>query len=223
MSGIVRIQRDSRLYEFTVRALARIGSSVVRLLATTWRIRIDGESPFRTPGPFVAAVWHEGLVIAGGYYRDHGLAVPVSMSRDGDQVAAMLANLGFAESPRGSSSRGGTALLRQMIKRVRKGERIGVLTDGPKGPRRHAKPGALALAAATGAALVPVGFAARPALRLGSWDAAILPMPFARIRICYGKPEYLPKKPSGDELEEHRLALEATLDELSRNAEQALG
>ncbi|MDJ0786374.1 MAG: DUF374 domain-containing protein [Myxococcota bacterium] len=218
----MKVRRDSRTYGFSIRLLAGLGSLLVRLLAWSWRTRSEGANPFHTPGPFVAAVWHEGLVIAGGTYRDHGLAVPVSMSRDGDQVAAILGNLGFAESPRGSSSRGGTSALRQMIKRVRQGERIGVLTDGPRGPARQAKPGALALAAATGAPLVPVGFAARPALRLSSWDAAILPLPFARVQICYGERQSLPKKPSGDELEEQRLALSATLDELTRRAEQAL-
>jgi lysophospholipid acyltransferase (LPLAT)-like uncharacterized protein len=214
--------RDPRHDALLVRLLGRLGAWLVRLLSATWRVRVSGDDPFATGRPFVAGVWHESMIAAGGCFRDRAIAVPVSRSRDGELVDAVLHNLGFAESPRGSSSRGSASLLLQMIRRVRAGTVVGVLLDGPRGPARHAKPGALALASATGAPLVPVGFAARPARRFGSWDRTLLPLPFARVRCHYGPALSVPKRPAAERLEELRRELEQQLDRLNRDLEREL-
>jgi len=44
------------------------------------------------------------------------------------------------------------------------------------------------LAALTGAPVVPVAVAARPALRLRSWDAFMIPLPFARCAVVFAEP-----------------------------------
>jgi len=201
--------------------LAWLGASFLRLLGATWRIRVSGRSPFEDP-PFVAATWHQGLLAAAIVWKGQGIAVPVSHSRDGDQIEAVLRRLGFAESPRGSSSRGASWLLRQMIRRVRGGQVVAMLPDGPRGPAGQAKPGVVALARAAGTRLVPVGIAASPAVRFGSWDRALLPLPFARVRCHYGEPLIVPKRTGGEELEQLRLALERELDRLNQELEEDL-
>jgi lysophospholipid acyltransferase (LPLAT)-like uncharacterized protein len=95
---------------------------------------------------------------------------------------------------------------------------VAVLPDGPRGPARQAKPGVVALASATGAALVPVGIAARPSVRFGSWDRVLLPLPFARVRCVYGSPLLVPKR-TGD-LETWRKELEAQLDRATEAAQR---
>jgi hypothetical protein len=148
--------------------------------------------------------------------------VAVSLSRDGDWIDAVLVRLGFAESPRGSSSRGATALLRELIRRTRAGEPIGILLDGPRGPAGVAKPGAVALARATGARLVPIGIAAAPGHRFASWDRALLPFPFARVRIVFGAPLFVPRDADAETLEAMRRELEAELHRLDGVARDAL-
>jgi lysophospholipid acyltransferase (LPLAT)-like uncharacterized protein len=150
------------------------------------------------------------------------LWVPLSLSRDGELAERALLRLGFARSPRGSSSRGGSALLREMIRRVRAGESGGVLPDGPRGPAFEAKPGVVALAAATGVPLVPVGIAAAPACRLGSWDRALLPLPFARVRLVYGDPIEVPKDPRPASLESLQRQLTTGLHHVDREAQECL-
>jgi hypothetical protein len=44
------------------------------------------------------------------------------------------------------------------------------------------------LAALTGAPIVPLAFAARPARRLRSWDEQLVPFPFARGVLVFGEP-----------------------------------
>jgi lysophospholipid acyltransferase (LPLAT)-like uncharacterized protein len=170
----------------------------------------------------VLGTWHGGLLIAAVCWRDRGLVIPVSQSRDGDRIDAVLRRLGFANSARGSSSRGATALLRELIRRVRAGETIGMLPDGPRGPSGVAKPGIVALARATGARLVPVGVAAAPVWRFGSWDRARLPRPFARVRCLYGEPLSVSRDATPEALEAERVRFEAELHRLDALAEAQL-
>lgn len=219
----MKLARTSPLYGVTRRVAGALGALLLRALGATWRISTSGEDPFRGgPQPFVTVLWHEGLAVAAFVLRDHDVTVPVSRSRDGDWMDAVLQRLGFAPSARGSSSRGATALLRAMIRRVRGGGVVGVLPDGPRGPARRAKPGAVALAGATGARLVPLGVAAERAWRFGSWDRALLPLPGSRVHVRYGRPFHVPKKAGAAGIEASRKELEAALDQARREAEDAL-
>jgi lysophospholipid acyltransferase (LPLAT)-like uncharacterized protein len=215
-------RRDTLFYAASRRLGGLLGAALLRALGATWRIEITGPDPFSAEGPLVCGIWHRNLLIAAVCWRDRGLVIPVSRSRDGDWIDAVLRRLGFAKSARGSSSRGATALLRELIRRVRGGEAIGMLPDGPRGPSGVAKPGIVALARATGARLVPVGVAAAPAWRFGSWDRARLPRPFARVRCVYGEPLLVPRDAGAEALEAERVRLEAELNRLDALAESQL-
>ena len=114
-------------------------------------------------------------------------------------------------------------MLRQLIRRALAGEPVGFLPDGPRGPARAAKPGVIALAAASGVPLVPVGISASPSKRFGSWDRAMLPLPFARVTCRYGEPIRVPKKATNEALEQLRSELEATLDRMNLQLDAELG
>ena len=86
----------------------------------------------------------------------------------------------------------------------------------------HFQQGAIALSRMTGAAIIPVGVAASPVIRFGSWDRAILPLPFARVRCHYGSPLHVPKDAEGESLEAWNRRLEEALDQIDREAEEAL-
>jgi lysophospholipid acyltransferase (LPLAT)-like uncharacterized protein len=219
----MRLSRSSRRYRLLLAVAGFAGALLLRLLGATWRVRIAGEDPFSRGGPLVAAAWHRGLLIAAYCWRNRGLVIPISQSRDGDLADSVLRHLGFAASARGSSSRGATSLLRSLIRRASAGEPVGFLPDGPRGPARAAKPGVIALAAASGAPLVPVGISASPSKRFGSWDRAMLPLPFARVTCRYGEPIRVPKKATKDVLEELRGELEETLDRINLELDAELG
>jgi len=218
----VKLSRDSRLYRWQLALVGTLGAWFLRTLGRTWRFEAAGPDPIGTTSLLIGATWHRGMLVAAWRWRDHGLAIPVSQSRDGDLVEGVLRKLGFAESPRGSSSRGASALLRALIRCLRRGGTLGILPDGPRGPARQAKQGAVALSRMTGAAIIPVGVAASPVIRFGSWDRAILPLPFARVRCHYGSPLRVPKDGEGESLETWSRRLEEALDQIDREAEEAL-
>ena len=81
----------------------------------------------------------------------------------------------------------GRALALKMASLAEAGRSLIVTPDGPFGPYRVAKPGALIVARASGLPIQPWAMRVRPQLRLmGRWDRQILPLPFCRIRLLEG-------------------------------------
>lgn len=111
----------------------------------------------------------------------------VSRSRDGELGAALLGRLGLGVV-RGSTSRGGASGLRALVRVLRAGRDAAIAVDGPRGPRGRVAPGAIAAARLGGGVLVPVRAHARWAIRLGTWDAHVVPLPFCQVEISLGAP-----------------------------------
>ncbi len=195
--------------------LGRLAALPLKWLAATWTIRFEGDDPFAacaaTGQPVILAAWHRNLFAAVGVMRGRGLVIPVSRSRDGDRIAAVLHHSGFGPSLRGSSSRGAGTLLRSMIRIVQQGQPLGILPDGPRGPAGEAKPGVVALARATGAKIYPVRFRASRAWEFSSWDRTVLPRPFAKVSCCYEAPLEVSRDADAAALEAARRELEAAL------------
>ena len=96
-----------------------------------------------------------------------------------------------------------------------------VSPDGPIGPYRRAKPGALIVAREAGLPLQPWAVLARPALRLSRrWDRHIVPLPFCRLRVIEAEPISVgPREP----LRPLLASLQAGLDQASSRADAARG
>jgi lysophospholipid acyltransferase (LPLAT)-like uncharacterized protein len=186
------------------------------MLGTSWRIRVEGRAD--VPGERLYAGWHENLLLGAFLFRDRGLAIGVSRSRDGDRVSAVLDRLGYAKPARGSSSRGGAAVLRQLLRRLEQGEAVGIFTDGPRGPAGRSKLGIVSLARLSGVPITPIGVAARPGPRLSTWDRTRVPLPFARVVFQFGGP--IPVARDTDEAGEERICceLDRELERLNRAA-----
>ena len=204
-------------------ALAALVADLLRLLGATWRVEVLGHDP-RTgsTGPHLAALLHQSLLIATWLFRDSGYGVAVSRSRDGSRVAAVLRRLGYGEPARGSSSRGGPAALRGLVRRLAAGTTVAVLVDGPRGPAGVAKVGIATLARHCTTPIHPVALAARPALRLGSWDRSVIPLPFARVVCAFGDPIAPPDRDAWGDDEAVAEEVGARLEALRRAAESRL-
>ena len=162
----------------------------VRLVAAT--SRVSGEV---TPDPVVLAFWHEyNLAAAVAAQRRRRDRYHVSFSTQtfrGAVMDAMLGALGAGSVPLPApDDRAGSARLSLELARLgRDGASPSVSPDGPLGPYREAKPGALLVARESGLVLQPWAVSARPALRLsGRWDRHLVPLPCSRIRVHAGEP-----------------------------------
>ena len=85
-------------------------------------------------GPGDVIFWHGRLLMMPHVWR---AGVPMNMlisqHRDGRLIADTIAHFGLG-SVAGSSSKGGAAAVRQIVKAIRAGEYAGVTPDGPRGP-----------------------------------------------------------------------------------------
>lgn len=120
----------------------------------------------------------------------------VSPSADGEFFAQALARVGFP-SIRGSSAKKGAAAVktrgaavafREALTWLKQGGVLVITPDGPRGPNEVIAAGTVQIAKRSGAEVWLVGLAARPALRLQSWDRAMVALPFGRGAVVWVGP-----------------------------------
>lgn len=205
------------------RIVGRLLALYVRLVAATCRLH----GPAVADGPAVLAFWHEyNLAAAIAAWRTRRGEHHVSFSTQtfrGEVMNSMLAGLGsgsVALPPPGAAMEA-TRLSLEMARLGRSGSSLVVSPDGPLGPYRRAKPGALIVARESGLPLRPWAVAVRPPLRLGGrWDRHIVPIPFARIRVETGPAIVVaPREP----LRPLLARLQEELDEVTRRADRRMG
>jgi len=219
----------SALPRVTLLAVPALAALTVRLLGLTLRLTIIGldalRPAWRERRPTIYALWHGRLLMVPwvsarlASQRDgRGIRVLASRSRDGELIARFVRRFGL-QAVRGSSSRGGAAAVRELAAALRAGDDVVVAPDGPRGPRQRVQPGLPALAALSGAPVVPVAFAARPARRLGTWDAFLIPAPFARCALVFGDAVSVARD---DDRDEARARIEQALDATTAAADRAV-
>jgi lysophospholipid acyltransferase (LPLAT)-like uncharacterized protein len=201
--------------------IGRLLAAYVRLVAAT--SRVEG-SPV-TQEQVVLAFWHEyNLVAATAAYKLRRGRTHVSFSTQtfrGEVMNAMLAAIGAGSVPLPAENQRAEAarLSRELARLGRDGATVAVSPDGPMGPYRRAKPGALIVARESGLSLQPWAVVARPSFRLnGRWDRHIVPLPFGRMRVVEAEPidvgERQPIRPL-------LARLQASLDEVAERADRA--
>lgn len=210
---------------FVASLLAASAALFLRILGSTWRVQISGASPIddSTGTPQIGVFWHRNALIASWFFRDRGFGVPVSQSRDGDLITALLGQLGYQPPPRGSDSRGGAAALLGLARLVQTGTTVSIQSDGPRGPARRSKPGVVALARVTGTAITPVSLSASPCFRFRSWDGTLLPYPFARVRCDFAEPFLVGSDATPAAEEAACLKLDACLNQRTNALDDELG
>lgn len=220
-----RATRPSRLQELLLSFVAGMAPLAIRLLAMTWSFRIVNRRPFeewvRGGGAVVGTVWHRMVIPGVAFFRDRGVTLMVSRSLDGEMIARVAHRLGFS-TVRGSSSRGGAEALYDLIGSLRRGGKAAITVDGPRGPARVPKIGAILAARATGVPVLPIASHARPAIQAGSWDRTVIPLPFARIAMAFGEPFRVPAGASEEECEAYRLRLRDAIERAEEAAARSI-
>ncbi len=194
------------------------GRYALRALFRTLRVEKTGQhhvTGLKQAGtPVIFVFWHGRLLPLVHVHRSEGTVVLVSEHRDGEYAAALLDDFGF-ETVRGSSTRGGVRGLKGLIRAARNGLDLAITPDGPRGPNRELKLGALTVARITGLPLVPLGVGVTSAWHARSWDELIVPKPFSTVRVAYGRPSFVPRHADQAELDEVAGSLESEMIELA--------
>lgn len=218
-----RIGRSERLRGL----LCWLGAHYIRLVHASGRWRIEGaqavEARWRDGQPFILAFWHGRLLMMMKIWQA-GMPIHmlVSEHRDGRLIAQVAAPFGISTIA-GSSTRGGAAGLRGLLRMLKGGGCVGITPDGPKGPRMRATAGIVILAKLSGCPILPATYAAAPRRLLGSWDRFVVPLPFGRGVFLWGEPLWVPRDADEDRIEQCRLQLEQALNALTDRADALMG
>lgn len=165
--------------------------------------------------------WHEYLVLPSYLYARPDVHALVSPHSDGRFLADVLERLGF-RTVHGSSNHGGSEAMRHLLK-ISKQSHIAITPDGPRGPRRKVKEGAIYLAAKTGMPIVPFAFAYSKSRRVRSWDELAIPKMFSRGYGLTAPPIHIPRSAAAEDLEIYRQHVEETLHAVSAIARRWAG
>ncbi|HEX9493612.1 MAG TPA: DUF374 domain-containing protein [Thermoanaerobaculia bacterium] len=142
------------------RFLPWLSAVFIRLLYATLRVRHIDVDKIEKLSQYIFTFWHEHLIVMLHARYRRPIQVLVSQSRDGEYIASTFSHYDV-DVARGSTTRGGSAALRDMIRAARSGSNIVFTPDGPKGPRRVLKEGVIWAAQSTGLPIVPVAFSAK--------------------------------------------------------------
>jgi len=210
-----------------IRTTSRLGGMMLGMLLRTirWQEMDEGGLAFLEASEEAAIIvnWHcRLLAIPSMLGRRFPTAYIISPSNDGRLISGTVSGLGI-ETIWGSRSKGAITGYREMRRRLSAGKHVGITPDGPRGPARHAAAGAITLAQASGAPIIPVAWSTRRMPRLDTWDRLAIPGIFSTGIRCWGAPYRLPKDASADALEDARLDLEDRLNAITARADHWAG
>lgn len=223
MSLVKKLTRSEQARAF----LCWLGSLYIRLVHATgrWRV-VGGEIPsayWDQGKPFILAFWH-GRILLMPYCWRRGQAIHmlISQHRDGQIIARTVSHFGI-DTVAGSSSRGGSAALRAMLKALKAGRCVGITPDGPRGPRMRASEGIVQVARLSGVPVIPCSFSVRRRRLLGSWDRFVLALPFSTGVFVWGRPIAVPSDAGSEILAGCQKEVEESLNAITAEADSLMG
>ena len=191
----------------------------IRMYASTFRLTVENEEEWmnylKNGGRVLLCVWHQQFFSAIRYfknYKEYAPGLMISRSADGDLIAGVASRTGWRPA-RGSSSRGGKSAMMEVISHLKETGLAAHILDGPRGPIGKVKAGAISIALAADAVIVPFYISADRAWYFNSWDKFFIPKPFARVTLRYDKIIKLQTPNTESEFEALRSQIENTMIE----------
>lgn len=207
------------LKQFLAETSPPVIAGIIRLLALTLRWKLEDPEGLlqRNPvEPRIWAFWHNRILLMPYVYEwlcpGRRMLMLVSRSRDGEFITRIMNRFGI-DGARGSSSRGGSNALRELLRELESPQSrdIGITPDGPRGPGKKVQDGVLVLSATSRRAIYPITVHYNRSWKLSSWDRFQIPQPGAICQVVVGPAVAAPKSLEPSELDRVRAELERVL------------
>lgn len=196
-------------------------------VTTRWVVDEGAAPPWDPDRGLIALTWHGRQFLSHTALRRHPRrSLLASPHRDGTLIGAAARKAGFdviigsgsTNRLRTTAKRGAPAF-RSMLKHLRDERAIVATADIPK-VARVAGAGPIKLAQISGAPIYCFAAVTKHRLELHNWDRTHVVFPFGRGAILWSDAIRVPRDASPGELEEARLAVQATLNWLHRRADR---
>jgi lysophospholipid acyltransferase (LPLAT)-like uncharacterized protein len=208
-----------------LRIIIATGYWFIRLIGPTLRVCISGEEGAQQSidqRPLIVSFWHACMIPATYICRNIGVRVMSSNSYDGEYMGRIVRKFGFVPV-KGSSSRNAVRALLGLRRALDDGWTVAFTIDGPRGPRHKVKPGPVALARSAGVPMSMFHVAVERAWVLHTWDRLMIPKPFSRVLVRFGKLIAVPSGAKEEELQFYQQELQESLDRAREFAEANVG
>ena len=142
--------------------------------------------------PVLICVWHGFFIFPMNFLKNYYKETKIVSSTHPDSMvlAKVLNDYGFSLI-KGSSTRGSKNVIKEMMRGLKDSNSIIAITnDGPKGPARVAKGGAISLAKKFNAKLVFISGRSSNYIKLKTWDSFIMPKPFSKNEVYINEINY---------------------------------
>lgn len=197
---------------------------LIKLIGRTVKFEVEGwehwEAASRDEKIPIYTFWHNRVFLSTYFWQRRRIVVMTSRSFDGEYIARFIQRFGYGAA-RGSSTRGATGAVVEMVRLMRAGRPTAFTIDGPKGPPHVAKMGAVLLAKKTGHPVLPFTITAGNFWEVRkSWDGFQVPKLFTRARVGIAPPIFVSPDSDEDELKAKRDELQRALDELNQQGEE---
>jgi lysophospholipid acyltransferase (LPLAT)-like uncharacterized protein len=219
------VRRFSLRQRIILRMIISAGYWFIRLIGPTLRVcisREEGAQETLEQRPLIGSFWHSCIIPATYICRDLGVRVMSSNSYDGEYMGRIIHKFGFV-AVKGSSSRNAVRALLGLRRALEQGWSVAFTLDGPRGPRHQVKPGPVALGRSSGVPLTAFHAAVDKAWVLNSWDRMMIPMPFSRVLVRFGKLIKVPAGAGDEDLARYTAELQSSLDRVCEFAESNVG
>lgn len=223
----MRLSKRIIKHPATQKTIMALLSYYIRLVMLTGRIErhVHPESePFlRGDENAIFAFWHGRMMMLPAFCPPkRQMHVLISHHRDGELISGVIAHFGQT-TIHGSSSRGGSTAVKEILRALKKGDNISITPDGPRGPVQVAQGGIVAAAKISGAPVLPTAFSATSYRRMKSWDRFMLALPFSRIVFCVDAPIRVSRDIDETAEESVRQMIESRMNSLVARADALSG
>jgi lysophospholipid acyltransferase (LPLAT)-like uncharacterized protein len=228
-----KLIRDVLRSSWLQRAVGFLAAKFLRLVWLTNKFSFDPPEIYdivEPQMPAILAFWH-GQHFMTPFIKtkeSHRGKVLISRHRDGEFNAIAAKRLGIG-TIRGSGDhgsafhrKGGVGAFKEMVRALEQGYNVALTADVPK-RSRIAGLGIIMLARESGRPIMPFAMATSRFLRLKNWDRTTINLPFGRGALVGGEIIMVPPDAGAETMEQLRVRLEATLNDVTARAYAQVG
>lgn len=218
---MLKLLKKSTLVQYL---LSKLIAAYIRLVFYTSRWEYKNthipEGYLKNNTPFLTCFWHNRLLmLCYAWQSKKPFYMLISNHKDGKLISKTMDCFGI-KTVAGSTARGGTQALRQILTLLKEGNIVGITPDGPRGPVYTVSDGTIAIARIAKVDILPVTFITSRGKTFRTWDKFFFAYPFSKGIMMWGEPIPCPKNTA--ETERYKHAIATALQNLTHSAEEMI-
>ena len=204
----------------------------IKLVCSTTRWNIQGLEQFvkfqKENKAFLFIAWHGRISLLPYFWvkyknKAQKTSAVASLHNDGRIIANTLRFFGIKVID-GSSSNNAQSAAINVIRDLNNNNTVGIISDGPLGPRQKLKSSAIYFASKTKTPIIMATYSSKGAKIVSkSWDCMMLPIPFSKGILTISEPIYIPTDLNDEDTEKYRKLIEDKLNSLQNQADDYTG